>query len=180
MSNVHNIRAGSSKDSEEKKSNSVEGAANASEFDIYQYIPFLLVRCQHVMHQVIRPESAMAVKSAESLTQVEFRILFIVALKGSFSPSDIAEYTFVDRAVVTRAIASLKKKNLIFSEKSTLDQRSKVISLTSLGSEISKQSISYLKEFSDHLDQSITASEKQSLMKILDKLLASAKEYPLN
>lgn len=150
----------------------------AKDLDIDQYIPYQLVQCQFWMHKVVSPESEPAVAGLAELTKGEFRVLLMLFLKGALSPSEIADAAPMNRAVVTRALANLKRKRLVFAQRSEADQRSKLMALTADGLAVGERALPALRKFDAYLATAITPQEKRELLRILEKLLFSTKQYP--
>lgn len=159
-------------------SQEVEQGGYTPSFDIYDYIPFRLVQAQMKMHASLRPESAPEAQKIATLSQTEFRVLVLVASKGPMAPSDVAsEYGF-DRAVVTRAMSSLVRKGMLLKERQATNQRSKLAQLTALGIQYVEYEFNILRDYGQHLDQSLTASEKKQLFQLLNKLEKANASYP--
>ena len=147
------------------------------DFDIYEYIPFRLVTAQLRMHGTLKAESVEPVRSIASLSKTEFRVIVLISSTGPISPSKIAsEYGF-DRAVVTRAISTLMKKNLLEYEKSASDQRSKIFRLTPKGEKYVRAGEVVMSEYAKHLDSALSPAEKRTLFRLLDKLLSANSEF---
>lgn len=148
-----------------------------SDFELEQYIPFKLVQTELNMRKVITLETSDAAKEIASISKNEFRVIIYVAMKAPISPSNIAESIGMDRAVTTRCIASLERKILVVTERSTDDQRSKLVYLSTKGVNVCKQFVSKMQAFSDHLDAALSSKEKIQLMALLHKLLLASNEY---
>ena len=150
---------------------------NDCKFDIYDYIPFRLVTAQLRMHGTLKAEGVESVSSIETLSKTEFRVIVLISSTGPISPSQIAhEYGF-DRAVVTRAISTLVKKDLLEYEKSESDQRSKIFRLTPKGEDYVHAGEAVMREYGEHLDRALTPAEKRTLFRLLDKLLSANSEF---
>lgn len=146
-------------------------------FDIYQYIPFRLVQTQLKMHASIRPEKTERAAALANLSQTEFRILILLASKGPMAPSVIADEYGFDRAVVTRSLSTLVKKLLLTNERDKDNQRSKVATLTALGEQYADIEFSVLRKYGTHLDAALDEGEKDTLFKLLEKLLDANNVY---
>jgi len=101
----------------------------------------------------------------------------LLASKGSMAPSAIADEYGFDRAVVTRALSALVKKALLTNERDKNNQRSKVATLTTLGEEYAGIEFSVLEKYGSHLDSALDKEEKDTLFKLLEKLLDANKTY---
>ena len=148
------------------------------DFDIDSYIPYRLVQTQLWMHSVINPENTPDAQAIAVLSKTEFRVITLIALKGPIAPSDIAANVGLDRAVATRCLSSLRRKGLIVTHRSEIDQRSKSASLTQTGVNFCDQVIPIMQNFGRYLDDALTSTEKEALLNILGKLLASSHSYP--
>lgn len=151
--------------------------SKSKQFDIHQYIPFRLVQAQLKMHASLRPEKTERAAALANLSQTEFRILILLASKGLMAPSSIADEYGFDRAVVTRAVSTLVKKNLLTNERDENNNRKKVVALTALGEEYADIEFSVLQQYGSHLDSALNKGEKAALFKMLDKLLDANNVY---
>ncbi len=147
------------------------------EFDLDEYIPVWLVRTQLNLRNTIKPEGRPPARAISKITKSEFRLLVNVALKGPLSPSEIAKVIGLDRATVTRTLATLVKKGLVSTHRDKTDQRSKSLLLTEKGRSMCDELIPPMKAFGIYLDSALTEYEKRSLRRILNKLVAASRTY---
>ena len=98
----------------------------------------------------------------------------IIDFEKGIIPSKVA-----DTVGFHRAIASLVKKELIYTEVIKNNQRNKAIYLTLLGAQLCEQLISVFKRFSAHLYSSLAPQEKEVLINVFEKLIKSSQDYQL-
>jgi DNA-binding MarR family transcriptional regulator len=98
----------------------------------------------------------------------------IIVKQQRIIPSKVADTVGFDRA-----IASLVKKELIYTEVIKSNQRSKAIYLTPLGAQLCEELISVFKRFSAHLYSSLAPQEKEVLINVFEKLIKSSQDYQL-
>lgn len=73
---------------------------------------------------------------ASGLTLSEWRILAMLGSFGASSPSDIANRTQMDKAVISRVKTALAKKGLITDEADSTDSRKRILDLTEDGRQL--------------------------------------------
>lgn len=148
-----------------------------SDFEWEAYIPFQLVRTQLWMHRILRPESSPSVRAIADVSKAESRVILVVAFNREITPSEISDNIGLDRATVTRAIASLASKELIVTTMLPSDQRSKCVHITTKGKLLCDELIALMRSFDDHLNSVLDMSEKDSLIQILEKLLDGSRTF---
>ena len=152
---------------------------NGPDFDIGGYIPYRLVFTQQLMHQVAKPEREANGAGGNALSRSEARVLTILYIGVANSPSDLADAAILDRAVVTRLIASLTNRKLIKTVKDTSDRRRKMLRLTQRGRQAAARIVGSMEAFGAYLNASLTAAERKNLFSILDKLNTACRSYPI-
>lgn len=146
-------------------------------FNIDEYIPFQIVLTEMLMYRVGKPNLAAEVAAVEPLSQGESRVLsFIYAGKAS-SPSDLIEHLFIDKALVTRNVASLVKKGLLEVSADESDKRRKNLRVSPKGERSAKALVALMEDFALHVDSCIEKEEKQALMETLAKLNKACHSY---
>ena len=146
-------------------------------FNIEEYIPYCVLRTQLWMHRAINYENLPSVKAIASISTTEARVLMLIVKQQGITPSKIADTIGFDRAIVTRAMTTLVKKDLVYTETIKENQRSKRIYLTSHGADLCKELISVFERFSAHLDSALEPQERETLTAVLEKLLKASQTY---
>ncbi len=116
---------------------------------------------------VIRRRSqAFVVEACESLqlTYSEFALLLKLYDSEGCSQEDMAAMLYLDKAVVTRVIKSLEKKNFIYREQDTMDRRMKRIYMTEYGKSQEEFIKNIIKRLVDYMALQLPLDEVQSLM----------------
>lgn len=147
------------------------------ELSLDEYIPYALVKTQNWMHQILKPESSSSVLNVTKISRTESRVIVLIAMSNAATPSELGNTLGVDPAVVTRALSSLTKKNLVASRPNASDSRSKSMYLTPLGAELCDELFANFASFNEHLKSVLTEAEKKLLLKLLDKLLIGSRLF---
>ncbi len=145
-------------------------------FDLDDYIPYRILKTQLWMHRAIQYEKLPRVKAIASISKTEVRIIMMVVKHQGVTPSQIAEVLGFDRAIVTRTISSLAKKDLILTKASNSDQRSKALFLTARGADLCSELIKVFEDFTQKIENVLEPNEKETLVSILNKLIMVSQE----
>lgn len=146
-------------------------------FDIKEYLPFNIIFTEMLMYRVGRPDQHSKVKALIDISQGESRVLTFMFSGQAKSPTDLTENLNMDRSLVTRNISALEKKELITIRKDPSDKRRRLLNLTDKGNEVAIELVSVYANFNDFLNDAITANEKRTIIKILDKLNKACDQY---
>jgi DNA-binding MarR family transcriptional regulator len=100
--------------------------------------------------------------------------------KEPFPPSKLAEITMLSRGAVSKLIERLVSKGLVLREDSSGDRRFQQISLTKAGENLVPKLAKLADENDEFFFGSLTAKEKEQLIKTLKKVIEQAgiKEIP--
>lgn len=155
---------------EELKKKGSKGLRRVDDFNIFEYIPFQLTSTQIKLIGPLRVEATQSMSSIAELTKTEFRVFVMAASCESMTPTDLAQEWGFDRAIVARAISSLKAKSLITTEPLASDLRSKAVRLTKKGEQMRDAAFGIMFEYGAQLDKALTKTEKAALFRTLAKL----------
>ena len=101
------------------------------------------------------------------LNLAEYRILTVLAERKSPSIKDIAAYTQLDKAHVTRALADLIRRGLVTQIVDKQDRRLRVVKLTRAGQAMITATLPIAIERQQRLERRLTASELRVMWKAL-------------
>ena len=101
------------------------------------------------------------------LNLAEYRILSVLAERKSPSIKDIAAYTQLDKAHVTRALTDLIRRGLVTQIVNKQDRRLRVVKLTRAGRAMVAATLPIAIERQQRLERRLTASELRVLWKAL-------------
>jgi DNA-binding MarR family transcriptional regulator len=106
----------------------------------------------------------------------EWRVLAAVAEAEQLSASDLVESSPLDKASVSRAVATLTKRGLISSRRDPDDRRVRVLALTASGRRVYERVAPLSAERHGALLAVLTRSEQRTLEQLLDRLNSRAEE----
>lgn len=92
------------------------------------------------------------------------------------SQKDVENYLYVKGSTVTRLLARMEENGLITREKSQRDSRSNCLHLTEKGNSCQKLFFGVLDNIEEMMTKGLTASEKEQLQMLLQKVLANINE----
>ncbi len=139
-------------------------------FKIDDYIPYRMAQAQMVVHRAISPDTNPELRAIANFTQRDIRVLGMIGQHTTISPSMIAERTGLDRASVTRALATLTDKKMIVRMQNAQDGRGKYVGLSKLGATYCNKLFPIMQEYGTYIEQALDSNEKQQLLALLEKV----------
>lgn len=116
------------------------------------------------------------VGDAHELPLREWRVLAAISESGSLSASQLVEQSPLDKASVSRAVATLKARSLITSQRDETDSRMRILSLTRAGKRVYERVAPESAELHGALLSVLTPAEHETLEHLLDRLIERATE----
>ncbi len=116
------------------------------------------------------------VGDAHDLPLREWRVLAAISEAGSLSASQLVEESPLDKASVSRAVATLKQRSLISSRRDENDSRVRILSPTAAGERIYQRVAPESAELHGALLSVLSQQEHRTLESLLDKLIERADE----
>lgn len=116
------------------------------------------------------------VGDAHDLPLREWRVLAAIAEARSLSASQLVESSPLDKASVSRAVATLKERSLISSRRDEADSRVRILSLTRAGKRVYERVAPDSAELHGSLLAALTQEEQKTLEGLLDRLIDRAEE----
>lgn len=140
------------------------------DFSLDDHIPFWFARTQMVVHTGAETDGHPDLDVIAPLSQRDIRVLAMIGVQGTISPSQIANRTGIDRATVARALAVLAEKELIVLLQNAQDGRGKFAGLTKLGADYCNVLYPLMDEYGAFLEEALEPGEKELLFRLLKKL----------
>ncbi len=97
--------------------------------------------------------------------------LLIVSRHPGISPSEVADIILRDRSSMGRLLVRMEAQGLILRKISPHDQRSLALYLTPAGHRLAEKVIQLTRQQDDEFFYMVTASEKETMIHICDKIL---------
>jgi len=104
------------------------------------------------------------------LTLAEWRIIATLGFFGKLSPSDIAQRTLMDKAVISRVKTTLTAKGLIHDDADAQDSRKRVLTLSEDGRHLYQSTMPAAQERQKELMELFTEEELSVLTSGMEKL----------
>lgn len=103
----------------------------------------------------------------------EWRVLGMLGIVGSRTPSELAELTGMDRATISRAVAQLVKLNCVRRQRNRNDNRSRTIELTAAGETYCRAIVPRMEHSGKECRSLFSAGEFALLVEFLDRIDAA-------
>lgn len=104
------------------------------------------------------------------LTKEQMIVLKRLHDKDGLSQNELAFLTLRNKSSLTRLLSKMEKKSYIFRKQCKEDKRINQVFLTDIGKQIFLKSKPAIKEMIDTMEQNISVSEKQQIIKTLKKI----------
>jgi DNA-binding MarR family transcriptional regulator len=109
-------------------------------------------------------------QQVSGLTLAEWRIIATLGFFGHMSPSDLANRTMMDKAVISRVKTSLTGKGLIFDDADSGDSRKRILGLTDEGGQLYQSTMPAAQERQEELLGLFNDEELETLIRSFEKL----------
>ena len=100
----------------------------------------------------------------------EWRVLGMLGIVGSQTPSELAELTGMDRATISRAIARLVKLDYVKRKPNAADNRSQTIEVTPAGEAYCRAIVPRMESSGDECRSLFSAAEFALLIEFIDRI----------
>ncbi|MBE0370716.1 MULTISPECIES: MarR family transcriptional regulator [Pseudoalteromonas] len=141
-------------------------------YDLYNHLPYRVA----VASNLLAIDRDAAIKQFTELETREIRVLLNIGSYGPINAADIAYQSRLDPYSVNRAINCLLKLHYLDEEKKTENQRSKLVKLSDLGTDVYKKITCYLEQRTTRLTANLTSEEQMTLLLLLEKLELQAEQ----
>jgi DNA-binding MarR family transcriptional regulator len=137
--------------------------------DIYGRPGFKLRRAHQISQSIF-----MAECGALALTPTQYGVLVMLSLHPGLDQISLARLLGLDRSTTGMVVAALGKRGLVFRLVDPGDRRKRAMRITPAGERLLEKVQPGLARSRERLLAPLTASERQMLLALLDKLLAAS------
>jgi len=142
---------------------------NTDEFDFSQMVCFSLYASSNAMIREYRPQL-----EEFDLTYPQFLVMMSLWNKSAVNIKELSEQTYLDAGTLTQILKRLENKGFIERNKSSIDERAKVIELTELGRDLKNKTSQILNKMACRIN--LTPQEKKEVTAICNKILSRLNE----
>ena len=107
------------------------------------------------------------------LTKEQMIVLKKLSFTDGLNQNELAFLTLRNKSSLTRLLSKMEAKEYITREQDATDKRIKRVFITAVGKEIFKKTRPVIKELIQRIEQNISATEKQEMIKTLKKIQAN-------
>ena len=104
------------------------------------------------------------------LTKEQMIVLKKLSFTDGLNQNELAFLTLRNKSSLTRLLSKMEAKEYITREQDATDKRIKRVFITAVGKEIFKKTRPVIKELIQRIEQNISATEKQEMIKTLKKI----------
>lgn len=144
--------------------------AKTASYDIEAMLSYRVSR----LYSLIQAGTARQLDGGFGLILREWRVLALLAKLEPVTASDLAGRSPMDKASISRAVASLAERGLIRSRPHAQDGRAQQLELTPEGRRLYARIAPVSRGRNRDLLSALTASEQAAFFRALDKLIARA------
>ena len=125
----------------------------------------LLRRCHQIAVAIFHDEC-----EAFGLTPLQFAVLDCLAGNGPQDQVTLGGATALDRTTISLVIRKLEQRRLLRREKSTQDQRAKIVHITAAGRYLLAESLRAVESAQQRIVAPLDEAETEQLLALLEKL----------
>ena len=101
------------------------------------------------------------------------RVLRLVCSEPDITPKEVSQRALIEKTLLSKILADLEARDLIGRDTHAADRRSVALRATTYGFKVARDSQALGMELERELVKALSASERKSLEKLLDKLARS-------
>lgn len=131
-----------------------------------QFLPY---RCNSLAQRISVSLSRIYVRRF-GITVPEWRVLVTLAEYGELQSKQIAAHTSMDKVRVSRAVAAMSDKGLVSRRPCDRDSRAAHLTLTGEGIALYRRIVPEALAWEEQLLEPLSATEREDLFALLDKL----------
>ncbi|QFT55022.1 Organic hydroperoxide resistance transcriptional regulator [Microbulbifer sp. THAF38] len=139
------------------------------EFNLQELVCFALYSTANSMVREYRPELDQF-----DLTYPQFLVMMSLWNEDSVFIKELSHQTYLDAGTLTQVLKRLEAKEFIERQKSSVDERAKVIVLTQKGRNLKQKTSHILEDMACKVR--LTAEEQQDLTSLCHKILSRLKK----
>lgn len=148
-------------------------ALTTEEFQLESFFPYKV----RVFGTAVSAAVSSVYRERYGLSVSEWRTMAILGHTHALSASEIVERSSMDKVNVSRAVQSLRKKELLRRDIDGEDRRKSVLRLTEEGLRIFNDVIPRVQAVEDALTENLSAEEKQALLHLMQKVQSNAEAF---
>ena len=134
--------------------------------DLSSFVTFRMARTQNKLNA----QATAILKSKSSLSLVEWRIIMLSRLYDGASMSRIAAEVQMDKGQLSRKIAAMTKKGLIYTQPDEKDHRIQQLHLTEQAQAIANVMEPIMRRRQEKLVEGVDAAELEAFFRVLDQI----------
>jgi MarR family transcriptional regulator, temperature-dependent positive regulator of motility len=138
---------------------------------------WLSFRVNFIAHHFNQPVYEW-IEAVHGLTSPEHVVLYALALKDGITADDVAASTSRPKNTLSRGVAGLLRRQLIKRRVDSKDRRRLILTLTPLGKRLADATIPALVAHEAAMASALTAAERRTLKKLLDKTILNQRNWP--
>ncbi|MDQ3511079.1 MAG: MarR family transcriptional regulator [Pseudomonadota bacterium] len=136
------------------------------QMDLHAHLPYRLAHLSNLIRRATTDRYVRGMK----ISAREWRVLGMLGLKGSLTPTQLAELTAMDRATITRAGDRLEKLGYCRRIRNEQDNRSLLMTLSPEGERQCAAIIPKMARSGERCRSVFSAGEQALLFELLDRL----------
>lgn len=137
---------------------------------VEQFLTFRL----HALHSALNRQASAILEGASGLRLPEWRVIALLGTGATLNATKIGQISAIDKGLLSRILAGLKKRGLISIVTDANDRRSSQVVLTAKGRAVYDKTIPHMQARQRALMQSLNKSEQIAVFAIIGKLLSAA------
>ncbi|MBF0688655.1 MAG: winged helix-turn-helix transcriptional regulator [Cellulomonas sp.] len=122
--------------------------------------------------------AAWAQEVGPRLTNVQFGVLNVLRTRGEASQRDLCDDLDLDRSTIAGLVARLEARELVARVRAEADRRRNVVRLTDEGLAVLAELVPAAARVDDVLTSALTRQERETLQRLLTKILVGQAERP--
>lgn len=143
-----------------------------ADLPVEQFLTYRL----HALHSALNRQASIILERASGLRLPEWRVIALLGTGATLNATRIGQISAIDKGLLSRILAGLKKRGLISIETDANDRRSSMVALTAKGRAVYDKTIPHMQARQRALMQALNKSEQIAVFSIIGKLLNAANE----
>ena len=125
----------------------------------------LLRRCHQIAVAIFLEDCAEL-----DLTPLQFAVLQALLGSGPQDQATLGGATAMDRTTTALVVSKLEQRELVRRERSSRDQRSRIVSITARGKKLIRRALPMIEAAQQRIVAPLNAEESERLLELLEKL----------
>jgi DNA-binding MarR family transcriptional regulator len=148
------------------------GLEGGADLPVEQFLTYRL----HALHSALNRQASAILERASGLRLPEWRVIALLGTGATLNATKIGQISAIDKGLLSRILAGLKKRGLISIVVDANDRRSSLVVLTAKGRAVYDKTIPHMQARQRALMQALNKSEQIAVFPIIGKLLCAANE----